>query len=101
MKTETLTCDRCGKSATTGEEKDKLGLGNIDLGFRTEYFYPSQTTAVYADHAEWHKQWCRACRKELGILEEELRKQPDAPVPTLEDMVREIVRSELPLANYH
>ena len=90
-------CDRCGKSAESKEATEKLGLGDICLGFNihSSYGYGS-SSKVYAANQTWRKSWCRACRKELGILEKEIRKNKEIQVPSLEDMVREIVREEIP-----
>lgn len=96
MKTEIYECDRCRKKATTKEERELLGLGDIHLGFRVDY---ACSCSVWAATSAWHKQWCRACRAELGCQEEKIsdRKNPtpDNQVPSLEDMVREIVRQEI------
>jgi len=93
MKREIFVCDRCKASAETKEEKEELGLGKLCLGFDVSH-YAYSTPTVYTGHQIWSKEWCRKCRKELGILEEELRKEDAPEPPSLEDMVREIVQSE-------
>lgn len=93
MKREILVCDRCGASAETTKEKEALGLGHISLGFHADYF-SSLGRRVFADHKEWDRDWCRKCRTELNILEEKIR-LPDQPQPpSLEEMIRQIVREE-------
>lgn len=97
-KIETLICDRCKAQASTTEEKEKLGLGRICLGFDISHSYasPSSAPRIYAPHTQWEKEWCRKCRTDLGILEPEIRKaqQTGTPVPTLEDIIREIVADQ-------
>lgn len=96
MKFETHKCDRCGKTATTEEEKEALGLGSIHLGFSIDSY--GGGAGVWAATERWSREWCRACRKELGMLERENKTSPEVTesAPSLEDMVREIVRQELP-----
>jgi hypothetical protein len=101
MKTEIYECDRCHKKAITKEEREVLALGDVAIGFSIHYtgYNPP---AVFAPHRLWKKEICRACRKELGCIEEEIRdasKDEKIPVPSFEDMVREIVRQEMPGGN--
>jgi hypothetical protein len=95
MKREILVCDRCGCEAETKEEKELQALGKICLGF--DVFYSSYShPQVFAADKTWNREWCRKCRAELHILEDEIRKptaETPAP-PSLEDMIREIVRQE-------
>lgn len=96
MKTEIHECDRCHKKATTPEEKEKLALGSIKLGFETAYYSTSQLISIYVPNQKWEREWCRACRTELGILEDKVKHDtPAENIPSLEDMVREIVRQEI------
>jgi hypothetical protein len=98
MKREILICDRCHASAETESEKKELALGDIAVGFGTTYHsYPFQGSKVYPGHSVWNAQWCHKCRLELGIAgtPSEVFKKPEAEVPSLEDMVREIVREEV------
>lgn len=95
MKHEVHTCDRCGKSAATKEEQEVLNLGTLCLGFATNMFYSQPR--VHSAHHVWTREWCQACRTELGCLEPKVREaaQNGTPVTSLEDLVREIVREEV------
>jgi hypothetical protein len=97
MKREILVCDRCKTEAESKEEKAKLRLGTVALGFDLSYGGFGSGGNVYAAHQTWSRQWCQECRKELGILENQIKKpEPDAsPPPTLEEMVREMVKDEM------
>ncbi len=96
MKIETYKCDRCGKTAQTEDEKKELGLGEIHIGFKIYGGYRYVSASVFAANQIWSRDWCRTCRKELGILENEI-KEPEVQdnAPSLEDMVREIVHREM------
>lgn len=97
MKTTIYECDRCHKKATTKEEIELLALGTVSVGFKIgggSYSSPE----VYAAYQIWEKEMCRACRAEIGCLEDKKKEYKQAPdnTPSLEDMVREIVRQEFP-----
>jgi len=97
MKREIAVCDRCGKSAETPEEKKTLDLHKVILGTQKTYNYFGGEK-LYADHANWEKDWCLECRKATGlavVMEKAGNNLPKEQVPTLEDMIREIVRQEL------
>lgn len=89
-------CDKCGSTAETDEAKRELGLGAITIGFRLEQSTYSGPI-VHAAHQEWSREWCRNCRKKMGILEYQrgYTTVVDNP-PTIEDMIRAIVQEELP-----
>ena len=98
MKTEIYECDRCHKKAITKEERDRLGLGTVNVGFERHYFGGGDDK-VFASHQAWSKDLCRACRAEIGCLEDKVRQaehNKENTVPSLEDMIRKIVRQELP-----
>lgn len=95
-------CDRCKKEAETDEGKKILGLSRITVGreiTNSSYsYYGGSGSIVYAAINPWDGEWCLACCKEMGvdkILKREERKTTDS-TPTLEDIIREIVREELP-----
>jgi hypothetical protein len=97
MKREILVCDRCKTQAETPEEKETLGLGQIVIGFEIQYSGAYNSRKVWAANQQWSRDWCRECRAEVGILENE-NKRPivSETAPSLEDMIRDIVREELP-----
>jgi len=100
LKREIVVCDRCKKTAESPEERKALDLHEVILGTSRRYRSQYETGGVqtYAETPEWNKDWCLACRIETGLAVVMERKNGDNPVavPTLEDMVREIVRDELP-----
>jgi len=96
MKREIVVCDRCGAEAESKEAVEALQLGRIVLGFDTITSAYSGTT-VYGGHHMWTKEWCLKCRKELGVVRQHIQEanRTGAAAPTLEDLVREIVRDEV------
>lgn len=97
-KREIVKCDRCGKEAETLEDRKALDLHEVILGTsrRSLSVYDRNSVSTYAAHAEWSKDWCVGCRIETGlaVVEKQQHKTPLTQVPTLEDMIREIVRQE-------
>ena len=87
MKTTTYKCDRCGAESVGG---DTIKLLSIYLG---EGQYMSD-----AVRRGGQKEWCLKCRIETGIHKPEMALpeiKPVDPVPTLEEMIREVVREEI------
>ena len=98
MKREIAVCDRCGKEAETPDEMKELDLHSVILGTERRFnSYNSTKIPTYAAHALWDKDWCLECRKITGLVVVQNQKYdtPAASVPSLEDMIREIVRSEI------
>lgn len=94
MKTEIYECDRCHKKAITSDEVYTLDLRAVKLEIISSVNLREKFT--------WSAEWCRACRTQIGVEELDKREGkpqvqiPVEPQPSLEDMVREIVRQELP-----
>ena len=88
MRTTTYKCDKCGAEDTT----NKIGL--VDVGVFTGGY---RRFGSGSGNYEYCKEWCYQCRLKTGL--EQPKKPADAPAevtrPTLEDMVREIVREEI------
>jgi hypothetical protein len=86
LKTTTYKCDRCG-AESTGD--DTIGLQRVAVGVG-QYF------SDYSSRGS--EEWCVKCRIEMG-LEPTRKTHPEAvpvdPCPTLEEMVRAIVREEI------
>lgn len=82
MRTTTYKCDRCG-----AESVDKNTLHKVKAG------YGDYTSDVNGRQAEW----CKKCCVETGLAHQNLAPEvkPLDPLPTLEDMIREIVREEI------
>ena len=93
------SCDRCKKEAEGAEAIGLLGLSSITIGRKAQY---SSYSGNYVSSANqlWEGEWCRDCCKAVGvdlvICEPVVKGAFTQPVPTIEEMVREIVREELP-----
>lgn len=93
MITTIYTCDRCKK------EVEKEDLEGVAFGLRYYRQY-SQDYVVFPRHVPGREfDWCKSCRIETGLTPVDA-KLPDAkplnPQPTLEDLIRELIRQELP-----
>ena len=100
MKREIHVCDRCGEYAETPEELSALKLTSISVG-RSSSYPTYQGVQVYAVNKSWDGEWCAACCKDVGvdhILPDNIKRNGsmNAEAQTLETMIREIVRQELP-----
>ena len=87
MRHTTHTCDRCKR---TGPEKE-LELWPIYL----EAFQP-----CYPSSSKYRAEWCRPCCVATGLIPEQSndvdgKMVADVPAPTLEDLIRDIVRNEM------
>jgi hypothetical protein len=80
----TYSCDRCGHSQTTDDQMWGISVHLSHNG----------TT-----HVPQHKQlWCRKCVEVVGIFPPRpsaKKAETRAPTPTLEDMLREMIREEI------
>lgn len=86
MKTITYTCDRCGKEDAT----DDMQLWGVAVVTRySSRLFSQSDVKVQGD-------WCRACMIETSLLgsciDEDKQVEPIAPRPTLEDLIKDIVR---------
>lgn len=84
----TWTCDKCGHSQDTGAQMWGIRL---HVNHMTYDDGPSSS--------KHDALWCRDCTEGAHLLppydKDETKHIPPVP-PTLEDLIREIVRSELP-----
>lgn len=87
VRTVILKCDRCGATA----ENDKNFLKQVAVGVNWGYGFQAAGRKLEAD-------WCRECLIKTGLHrpqnEADEKIAPPAP-PTLEDLIRDIVREEL------
>jgi hypothetical protein len=89
-------CDRCGAESVN---KDELKIEGIAVGIKG-YNYTSNRYEVI-DPICREKDMCLKCRKELGFAEPKIEKDGSvnlAQYPTLEEMLREIMREEIEAA---
>ena len=94
--TITYKCDRCGKESI---DKDELNLRIVGIGIKVDKYSSYQDRSYdLKDYYNREKEMCEGCRRELGIIEP-MKKATGGlimPVPpTLEEVIREIVRSEI------
>lgn len=87
MRTVILKCDRCGATA----ENDTTFLKHVAVGVNWRYGFQAADRKLEAE-------WCHECLIKTGLRrpqnEAEEKIAPPAP-PTLEDIVRDIVRDEI------
>jgi hypothetical protein len=84
--TTTYTCDKCGHAQTNAEQMWTVGV------------VVSHKHYVFSDSEVRNRAlWCRACVEKLHLLPQASAKPADIPqiAPTLEEMIREIVREEV------
>ena len=83
-----LTCDRCGSSWDTSERGKQLL--RVILAIQCYPDSPSISGFVPA-----RAEWCRACAEWANLVPRGVTKEdPSIPPPTLDDLVRAIVREE-------
>ena len=81
-----LKCDRCR------DESEKITLFDVILG-TTKIYSPYFSDRVVPRYPEWKKEWCERCCGKFHLLK---KVEPEKePLPTLEDIVRDIVREEM------
>ena len=87
MRKTILTCDRCKKEV---EKLEEVGAGRRVKSYGDDSRERMEVCQVLAE-------WCLECCIEMGIAApcKESPAIPIRPPPTLEDMVREIIREEI------
>ena len=90
MITTTYQCDRCG-AISVGQDEHDLKAITIGICSAMTYHYS------LSDFSNRTAYWCRKCRVEVGIEHPNRAKDvtPIAPSPTLEELIREMVREEI------
>jgi len=88
MRETILTCDRCRKKVDN--------LSEVGAGIRSLHYGSYGGGDTYVVH-QFGAEWCLECCIEMGIAKprKESSAQPIQPFPTLEDMIREIIREEV------
>ena len=85
MKTMTFKCDKCGEECSG---KDTIRLESVGVFWGS--FMPHAKSVCKS------QDWCLICRKKIGAVSAVNGVPPATFVPpTLEDMIREIVREEV------
>jgi hypothetical protein len=79
----TYSCDKC-----RAEFSDRKTLKCITVQVGN---YAAEG-GLYSRNADW----CLPCLQEFGIVPKSERKPTTVPAPSLEDMIRQIVREEMP-----
>lgn len=82
-----FVCDRCAASQDDGEQMWDVGIT----------FRHNGGTRYMGSHDVRHKcLWCRKCCEEVGLLGPYIIRpeMTETPEPTIEDMIRAIVRNE-------
>lgn len=94
MKREISVCDKCGKEEEL-KNRSESTFWNITLSANKEY-YPSPYSVEYHVSGKNTLNVCEDCLKELGFkVEKKVKENPEYKAPTLEDVIREIVRNEI------
>ncbi len=83
MITTKYKCDKCGSEQPAASQFYNVAVEVKEHG----YSYPSKTAGC---------QWCRACAEAMHLLPVASNKPPLlTPPPTLEDLIQEIVQTEI------
>ena len=89
-------CDKCGKENT---DPDELKLITIGVGIKSISYssnYRDQGFNLY-DPLRREMEVCNICLEKLGFVHKKVNEytEIEQPYPSLEDMVREIIREEI------
>jgi len=93
MSTTTIyKCDKCGEVQPNNGQFWTVGIkaqcqgGGYSGDYKTAWYIGDQ----------YKMEVCRACLESFGIYAKKREAQPAQPAPSLEDLIREIVRQEMP-----
>lgn len=84
--TYTYTCDRCGAAQGTNHQ-----MWGVSISFAHIGIGGSPTRKL-------EQLWCRKCMESQALLtgpENPVEQKPPLPTPTLEDIIREMIRCEM------
>jgi len=82
----TFTCDRCKKVLASEDALWEVALTcESRNGYRSHYFTPTKQQKA---------EWCRPCVDEMGVFVGLIRAETPEQPPTIENIIREIVREE-------
>jgi hypothetical protein len=90
MRIESFACDKCKKVVKKSAELISVGAGRRDYIYGSSYGVASHYTVrqLTAD-------WCLECCISFGIENVTHDQPPPIIPPTIEDMIRELIREEL------
>ena len=91
MKTTIYKCDRCGAQST---DLSILKLEIIAIGVKNVNYDRYHPGYDLYDAILREKEMCLRCREELGIYNAKPKEVVPESYPSLEDMIREIIRDE-------
>lgn len=93
----TWTCDRCSKTQDTPEQ---MWVIKVNLQHLTDV---GRYATINTSYEAVTVHWCRVCCEAFELLGRHANKAQQliapAPTPTLEDLLREIVREEIQQVN--
>lgn len=90
MKEYTSTCDRCKNTETVEvSTTPKLKLHEVGVGWQQHTCYSNYTFIGLK------QEWCQDCCIAVGLCAPENPNSIIHPPPTIEDMLREIIREEV------
>lgn len=91
MRTFVAKCDKCGKDCSEGKTwEDRLWLVQINTAPVGEHglSYHPQHSGISAD-------WCQECLTKAGIGTHVIAAPEGTKLPTMEDLIKAIVKNEL------
>lgn len=90
---KTYKCDRCQATSTN---KHDLGLQIVAVGTKLEPYHNYTVGISIEDYSNRTAEWCENCLRETGVIRNISGAAPiSEPVPTLEDIIRQICREEI------
>lgn len=93
---QTFTCDRCNHQQDSDDQ-----MWSVAIAYKHGYAAESHLRYANNMYFQHGKLWCRKCMEELQLLGGMLaipelgEAEKVKPAPTLEDIIREIVREEI------
>jgi len=92
----TYKCDKCKEESINSED---LKLTTIGVGVKSTAYgssYHEKAFSLY-DPLRREMEVCDSCLEKLGFVHKKVNeyKEMEQPYPTLEDMIREIIREEI------
>lgn len=96
MREVAYTCDRCGYETDSWDNTRSEGGSSRQMwtvGVAVRHSQHLQSVGAYVTEGQ-RADWCDSCVREMGLVGVKPTPNQDPPPPTLEDIIREIVREE-------